>query len=110
VVDTGVDPARLEALVREYATVEFERRANLGGAPASTASSRASTSSTQASLRPAAEPDIELDPDFAAVLLDALEADPRVALASGKLLRPGRTVIDSAASGFRVTGGRVTAQ
>jgi GT2 family glycosyltransferase len=41
-------------------------------------------------------PDVELDADFAEILVAALDAAPDVALASGKLLRPGRTEIDSA--------------
>ena len=97
VVDTGVDPSRLEALVREYATVGFEVRANLGwGAGVNRILARVDCEHAGVPYVLLLNPDIELDPDFAAVLLDALEADPRVALASGKLLRPGRTVIDSA--------------
>ena len=97
VVDTGVDPARLEALVREYASVGFELRANLGwGAGVNRILSRVDHEHPSVPYVLLLNPDIELDADFAAVLLDALEADPRVALASGKLLRPGRTVIDSA--------------
>lgn len=41
-------------------------------------------------------PDVALEPTFAATLLDALEPRPEVALASGKLLRPGGEQIDSA--------------
>jgi GT2 family glycosyltransferase len=97
VVDTGVDPSRLQALVGEYATVGFEVRANLGwGAGVNRILARVDDEYPSVPYVLLLNPDIELDPDFAAVLLDALEADPRVALASGKLLRPGRTVIDSA--------------
>lgn len=41
-------------------------------------------------------PDVELAPDFAARALDELAGHPDVALASGKLLRPGGRLIDSA--------------
>lgn len=41
-------------------------------------------------------PDVELEPEFAAALLDELNRRPEVALASGKLLRPGARLIDSA--------------
>ena len=41
-------------------------------------------------------PDVELEPDFAAALLGELGRRPEVALASGKLLRPGARLIDSA--------------
>ncbi len=97
VVDTGVDPSRLQALVGEYASVGFEVRPNLGwGAGVNRILARVGDEHPGVPYVLLLNPDIELDPDFAAVLVDALEADPRVALASGKLLRPGRTVIDSA--------------
>ncbi|MFO0689649.1 MAG: glycosyltransferase family 2 protein [Myxococcota bacterium] len=41
-------------------------------------------------------PDVELAPDFAAQILAEVERRPDVALASGKLLRPGGRLIDSA--------------
>ncbi len=41
-------------------------------------------------------PDVELEPEFAAALLGELDRRPEVALASGKLLRPGARLIDSA--------------
>lgn len=41
-------------------------------------------------------PDVELEPEFAAAILAELERRPEVALASGKLLRPGGQLIDSA--------------
>lgn len=40
--------------------------------------------------------DVELEPEFAARLVEAMEERPRVALAAGKLLRPGGQVVDSA--------------
>ncbi|MEZ4334524.1 MAG: glycosyltransferase family 2 protein [Myxococcota bacterium] len=41
-------------------------------------------------------PDVELEPTFAAAAVDELARHPDVALASGKLLRPGGREIDSA--------------
>jgi len=41
-------------------------------------------------------PDVELDPDFVARLIDAMLARPCVAIATGKLLRPDRRTLDSA--------------
>lgn len=41
-------------------------------------------------------PDVDLAPDFAEQVLAEIEGRPEVALASGKLLRPGGTRIDSA--------------
>jgi GT2 family glycosyltransferase len=97
VVDTGVDPARLEALACEFPAVGFELRGNLGwGAGVNRVLARVDHEHPDVPYVLLLNPDIELDPDFAAVLCDALEADPRVAIASGKLLRPGRAVIDSA--------------
>ena len=41
-------------------------------------------------------PDVELEPDFSRETIAAMASRPEVALASGKLLRPGGRVIDSA--------------
>ncbi len=41
-------------------------------------------------------PDVELEPDFARETIGAMASRPEVALASGKLLRPGGRTIDSA--------------
>jgi len=45
-------------------------------------------------------PDVELDPDFGVVLLKSMAERRDVAIASGKLLRPGRQKIDSAGIRF----------
>lgn len=97
VVDTGVDPARLEALAHEWPEVGFERRPNLGwGAGINRILARVAADDAAVSYVLLLNPDVEADPDFAAILLDAIEADREVAIASGKLLRPGRETIDSA--------------
>ena len=41
-------------------------------------------------------PDVELGRDFSLTVIEAMRARPKVALASGKLLRPGGQLIDSA--------------
>ena len=41
-------------------------------------------------------PDVELDPEYASHLIGAMSDLPRVAIGTGKLLRPDRTTLDSA--------------
>ena len=97
VVDTGVDPARLEPLRRAYPAVRFDVRENRGyGAGANHVLASAAQSHPDAGFVLILNPDIELEPGFAAALIGAMERRPGVALASGKLLRPDRKTIDSA--------------
>jgi GT2 family glycosyltransferase len=97
VVDTGVDPARLAALAAAQPDVCFEQRPNRGwGAGVNRILERVAADAPGLSHVLILNPDVEIDPDFAAVLIGAIEADPEVAIASGKLLRPGRERIDSA--------------
>lgn len=99
VLDTGVDPERYRALRhRECAEgVGFSTGHNRGYAGGANVLLRTLGGEGDA---PAylllLNPDVELDPEFGAELVRALEAEPRVALASGKLLRPGRRLLDSA--------------
>lgn len=98
VTDTGVDRERLAA-VRPLAglVTHVERRENRGYAGGANR-----VLEWAAGVRPAPayvlvlNADVELDPRFAELLLARLDREPSVALASGKLLRPGRTRIDSA--------------
>jgi GT2 family glycosyltransferase len=97
VVDTGADPSRLEGLARAHPEVRFHPRPNRGyGAGANFLLAGASEWAPDAAYVLILNPDVELEPDFACVLLREMEARPRVALASGKLLRPGGALIDSA--------------
>ncbi len=92
--DTGEDPSRLRALADAHPGVRFESGWNLGYA--------GGANRVVEALRPLADfvlvlnPDVELDAPFAERLITSAAADPRVALATGKLLRPDRGHIDSA--------------
>jgi len=97
VVDTGVDPARLAALQAQYPDVRFERHPNRGwGAGVNRVLAWAGEVHADTDLALLLNPDVSLDPDFAAVLSDAIVRDAGVAVATGKLLRPGRQELDSA--------------
>ncbi len=97
VVDTGADPERYRALERAHPGVHFERVPNRGyGAGANRVLAQVARHEPDAEFVLILNADVELDPPFAALLLAAMDARPRVALASGKLLRPGRTHLDSA--------------
>lgn len=96
--DTGVDPAALDELAKAHPGVSFEHGSNRGFAGGG--------NRAVATLRQDAEfvlilnPDVVLDADFAEKLLYSVEAEPDVAIAGGKLLRPGRELIDSAGIRF----------
>ncbi len=99
VLDTGVDPDQYRALhERESADdVRISRGPNRGYAGGANAILRAlATDSEDVAYLLLLNPDVELDPGFGEELVRVLEAERRVALASGKLLRPGRRLIDSA--------------
>jgi len=97
VVDTGADPRRLTDLAASLRDVRFVRRPNLGyGAGANYALRWVAEQHPHVPYMLILNPDVELEPEFAAVLLREMEARPRTALASGKLLRPGGVVLDSA--------------
>ena len=101
--DTGEDREALEALSRRHADVQFAGGSNEGyagganrvvGAPLDLAGER----------RPdfvlLLNPDVFLDGDFAEQLLEGVEQDPGIALATGKLLRTDRRTLDSAGIDF----------
>jgi len=97
VYDTGEDPQRLEGLRRAHPGVDFElgpNRGYAGGANRVVERLRPSAASIEFVLL--LNPDVELEPDFADRLIEAMVARPRVAIATGKLLRPDRSTIDSA--------------
>jgi GT2 family glycosyltransferase len=97
VLDGDADRARHEAIARAHPGVRFEATPNLGyAAAANRLLAEAERSWPAADFYLLLNPDIELDVDFAAILTDAMTAEPAIALAGGKLLRPGRKTIDSA--------------
>lgn len=97
VVDTGADPARLAALAERHRDVDFLPRPNLGyGAGANYALRWTAEHHPAVPHVLILNPDVELEPGFAAVLLREMALRPRTALASGKLLRPGGLLLDSA--------------
>lgn len=97
VTDTGVDSGRLAALAAAHPGAVFEERDNRGwGAGVNRVLAWVDRFHPDAAYVLILNPDVELAPDFAAVLAGASERRPRVALASGKLLRPGGTILDSA--------------
>jgi GT2 family glycosyltransferase len=97
VVDTGVDPARLDALRARHAAFEFEIHPNRGwGAGGNRVLAWSRERRPGAAFTLLLNPDVVLDADFAERLVGAIARDPSVAIATGKLLRPGRRELDSA--------------
>lgn len=96
VTDTGLDPARLDEIAAAHPGIAFETRANTGwGGGGNRVFAWANERHPAAAFVLLLNSDVELAPDFARVLCEALASQPRVAIASGKLVRPDGT-IDSA--------------
>lgn len=101
VYDTGCDPTRIEPLRRSHPTVEFEVGPNRGYAGgANRALARATKAAADALCGLVLNPDVVLDRECAERLVQAMTERPDVAIAGGKLLRPGRARIDSAGIRF----------
>ncbi len=98
VYDTGVDPARFEQVCRRHPEAIALAGANVGYAGgANRVLDRLRADRPDAlDFALVLNPDVELDPDFARCLLEATSRDPRVAIATGKLLRADRETLDSA--------------
>jgi GT2 family glycosyltransferase len=97
VVDSDGDPRELEAMASLHPEVHWEAIVNLGfagGANAVLDCIEKCAPETDFAL--ILNPDVDLEPDFAAAVLEEMTQRPRVALATGKLLRPDRRDIDSA--------------
>jgi len=94
--EDAADPRRA-ALARRFPAVEWIHAPNGGyAAGANRVIARSLSAAPAVDFVLVLNPDVELEPGYAGALLDELERWPRVALASGKLLRPGGAQIDSA--------------
>lgn len=97
VTDTGVESARLAVVSAAHPGAVFEERENRGwGAGVNRVLRWVDRFHPDAAYVLILNPDVELAPGFVAALAAASERRPRVALASGKLLRPGGAILDSA--------------
>ena len=98
VVDGDPDPPQFEAARSAFPDVTWDPRPNRGfGAGANRIVQRArSEGGSDISFVLILNPDVELDAEYAEVLIRAMEEHPDVALACGKLLRPDGLTIDSA--------------
>jgi GT2 family glycosyltransferase len=97
VYDTGEDPARFESMRRAHPDVDFERGPNRGYAGGSNrVIDRLIEIAAPFDFTLLLNPDVEPDPDYASRLIDEMTRRSAVAIASGKLLRPDRSTLDSA--------------
>jgi GT2 family glycosyltransferase len=97
VVDTGVDPARLEPVRRAFPEVVFEVGTNRGwGAGVNRALAWAAERHPEAAHLLLLNPDAAPEPDYAERLVEDARAHPEAAILGGKLLRPDRATLDSA--------------
>lgn len=98
VVDAGAAPSdSVEALKRAHPDIEWLHGPNAGFAAASNRLLAAEGSEpSAAALQLIANADIEFDADHLERLAAAFDSEPDVAIAGGKLLRPGRELVDSA--------------
>lgn len=104
VVDHDDQPAALDDLRQAHPGVEWISSGNAGyAAGANQILARSELLCPGADFVLILNPDVRLEPDFAAILLEELAVRPAVALASGKLLRPGGGLIDSAGISVRRT-------
>jgi len=96
VVDADGDGPCLEELRKRFPEVEFESVENRGFAANANRAIRSLRARGQAEFALILNADVELDPGFGRALSREMAANPAVGLATGKLLRPGGAIIDSA--------------
>jgi GT2 family glycosyltransferase len=97
VYDTGEDPARFEAERAAHPELLFESGPNRGYAGGANRVVERLTNEVPAlDYILVLNPDVELDPDFSVRLIESIDCRPRVAIATGKLLRPDRRTLDTA--------------
>jgi GT2 family glycosyltransferase len=97
VLDGDADPRRHAALCDRHPDARIEATPNLGyAAAANRLLAEADCSWPEADYYLLLNPDIELDACFAERLIASMHANSAIALGGGKLLRPGRKLMDSA--------------
>ncbi len=96
VYDTGVDPRRFSTQCRAYPNVRFEAGGNIGYAGGANRVVGRLRAEDKFEFALVLNPDVVLDGNFAERLIGSMTAAPRVAIATGKLLRPDRKTLDSA--------------
>lgn len=94
--DTGIDPEALGEVETRHADADFFRGTNEGYAGGANRVVAALTLETAPDYVLVLNPDVELDDDFGEKLVGAVQERPKTAIASGKLLRPGRKLFDTA--------------
>jgi GT2 family glycosyltransferase len=100
VYDTGLDPARVEEFCADHPSVEFEIGPNIGYASGANRLLRVLGEPESPGFVLIMNADVELDASFAKRLVEAMVERPGAAIGGGKLLRPGRRVLDSAGIEF----------
>ena len=97
VYDTGIHPEKIHAMRAAHPWVDFEVGPNLGYAGgANRVLSKSMHASQPVQFCLILNPDVVLDPDYSERLIETMTEHPSVAIAGGKLLRPGRRLIDTA--------------
>jgi len=97
VYDTGVSPERFESVRKAHPDIEFEIGENRGYAGgANRVVDRLVRSGQAVDFVLVLNPDVELEAGYADRLITAMAEQPRVAIGTGKLLRPDRVTLDSA--------------
>ncbi len=96
VYDTGVDPVRYETQQRAHPELSFMSGPNVGYAGGANRVVDRLRREGEPAFILLLNPDVTLDRDFAERLIASIVDAPRVAIATGKLLRPDRKTLDSA--------------
>ena len=96
VYDTGVDPARYETQQQAHPELSFMSGPNVGYAGGANRVVDRLRREGEPAFILLLNPDVTLDRDFAERLIASIVDAPRVAIATGKLLRPDRKTLDSA--------------
>ncbi len=97
VIDADGEATERGRLHDAFPEVEIEARPNLGfAAGANRALARIHLQSPRPDFTLLLNPDVQLANNYAERMLERLRTLPNVGLASGKLLRPGEAVVDSA--------------